>query len=149
MKKSASDNVYFHPDFHCAMNIVIDYLEKKYGKDAVKEYLRRFSATYYRPLTEKIKRKGLSALKQYIEQLYKKENGKIDILYKKDVMTVLIKRCPAISHIKKMGYTIARSFDETTKSVYPAILESTEYECEIPIYNKKTGKAVLIFRKKK
>lgn len=146
--KKASDNIYFHLDFHIAMNIVIDYLEKKYGISTVKEYLKEF-ASYYKNLKEKIKKKGFSALKKYIEQLYKKENGKIDIQYEKDAMIVSIKKCPAISHIRKMGYTPADSFFETTRTFYETILDSTDYKFEILNYNKKTGKVVFIFRKKR
>ena len=148
MRRKASDNIYYHPDFHSALNIAIDYLEKNHGKSAVKEYLQQFASSYYNPLTESIRKQGLSALKKYLKDLYKKENGDIDIVYSKDAMTVLIKRCPAILHIKKKGGQPAKSFSETTKTVYETILKGTEYEFKMLNYDKKTGRALLTFRKK-
>jgi len=148
MKRKASDNIYFHPDFHSALNIAIDYLEKNHGKSAVKEYLQQFASSYYKPLTEKIKKQGLSALKKYIKDLYRKENGDIDIVYSKNAMTVSIKRCPAVFHIKKKGGKPAESFSETTKTVYETILEDTEYEFRMLNYDRNTGKAILEFKRK-
>ncbi len=149
MKRKASDNIYFHPDFHCALNIALDYLEKNHGKSAVKEYLQQFASHYYKPLTEKIKKQGLSALKKYLKDLYRKENGDIDIVCSKDTMTVLIKRCPAVLHIKKKGGQPAKSFSETTKTVYETLLKDTEYEFKMLNYDKNTGKAILTFKRKK
>lgn len=148
MDKRASDNVYFHPDFHIAMNLLIDYLEKNYGKKAIKEYLKQFSLAYFKPLKEKIKKKGLKPLKKYIEDLYKKEGGKIDLKFTKDLLVVKIKRCPAVMHIKKK-VPVAESFFETTRTIYQTIVEETPFTFEMKSYDKKTGKTTLIFRRKK
>ena len=40
MQRAASDNVYRHPDFHGALSTGIEYLDAKYGPEAVREYLR-------------------------------------------------------------------------------------------------------------
>lgn len=148
MRKRATDNVYFHPDFHIALNIMIEYIEKKFGKEGVKEYLRQFTNAYYKPLKQKIKRYGLKAIKGYLEQLYRKENGEIEILSEPESMTVKIKRCPAVSHIRKK-MTVADSFCETTGTFYQTLLEKTDFEFELKKYDKKTGRSILIFRKKK
>ncbi|MCX7706297.1 MAG: hypothetical protein N2115_08610 [bacterium] len=147
MRKKAADNVYFHPDFHIAMNMMIDYIEKKYGKKAVTEYLEQFANAYYKPLKNKIKKNGLRALRSYIEQVYKKEGGNIKIDNKNKIMQVYIEKCPAISHIKKRT-KVANSFVETTRTIYQTIVENTGYDFELKKYDSRTGKAILIFRRK-
>jgi len=147
MNKKASDNVYFHPDFHIAMNMIIEYIENRYGKESVKDYLKQFARSYYRSLREKIKKRGLNPLKKYIEQLYRKEGGKIKIESTRNFLKVHIENCPALSHIGKK-VPVAESFIETTKTVYETIVEKTGFVFEMPLYDKKTGRAILIFRKK-
>lgn len=148
MRRKSTNNVYFHPDFHIATNIMLEYIETNYGKKGVKEYLRQFASTYYRPLKMKIKKYGLKAIKDYIEQLYRKENGKIELFSKENSLTVKVKKCPAVSHIRKK-IPVTESFYETTKTVYETILQGTNFEFELTKYDKKTGKAILIFGRKK
>ncbi len=148
MKKTASENIYYHPDFHIATSMMIEYIEKKYGKKAVKNYLKQFAKAYYSPLKEKIRKNGLVALKRYIEKLYRKESGEIEIDYHPDQMQVKVKKCPAVSHIKKKGFKPAESFFETTKTVYETIVEGTGFDFEMKDYDKNTGKTNLIFRRK-
>ena len=149
IRKKASDNVYFHPDFHIAMNTELKYLEGKYGYQAVKEYLKQFARSYYKPLTEKIKKNGLKPLKEYIEQTYKKEGGKIKISFDKDSLKIKIAKCPAVAYMRKRNVSIAKSFVETTKTVCETIVEKTPYSFEMCDYEAQTGKTTMIFRRKK
>ena len=48
--QSASDNEYFHKDFHIALNYGIEYLYKNFGENAVVEYLIQFVNNYHTPL---------------------------------------------------------------------------------------------------
>jgi len=148
IRKKTSDNLYFHPDFHIAMNTGIKYLEKNYGNEAVRDYLRQFSRSYYKPLIEKIKKNGLKPLKKYIEQTYEKEGEKIESHLDESTLKIKIEKCPAISYMKKRKIAIAKSFIETTKTVYETIVENTSYSFEMHDYDKKTGKTTLIFRRK-
>ena len=53
--QKSSDNPYFHRDFHIALNYGIDYLHKKFGAKAVKEYLAQFANNYHVTLKQKRK----------------------------------------------------------------------------------------------
>ncbi|MCM8789327.1 MAG: hypothetical protein NC907_06020 [Candidatus Omnitrophica bacterium] len=143
MRRKASDNVYFHPQFHIAMNMMIDYIEKNFGKEAVRVYLRQFASVYYKPLKEKIEKQGLKALTHYIEELYRKEGGKVKIFCDKNSLKVCVKKCPAVSYIKKKKQRLSRSFFETTRTIYETILEETDFEFKMDKYDRKTGSCVL------
>ncbi len=43
MRREASDNEYLHRDFHGALSAAIEYLDRRYGEEAVRSYLREFT----------------------------------------------------------------------------------------------------------
>ena len=49
------DNTFFHQDFHIALNYGVDYLHKKFGAIAIKEYLTQFANNYHISLKQKRK----------------------------------------------------------------------------------------------
>lgn len=149
MERKASDNEYLHKDFHGALSNGIDYLEKNYGKDAVREYLLQFSNSYYAPLKNEICTNGLVALKSYIERIYQVEGGKVNIAFSEDEMIVEIADCPAVSHMKAQGYHVACLFSETTRTVNEAICEDTPYAAELLEYDEETGRSVQRFVRRK
>lgn len=145
MTRKASDNVYLHKDFHGAMSAGIDYLEQHYGEEAVREYLREFTTTFYAPLIEDLKKRGLAALKEHFENLYKTEGGEIDITCSEDELALKVKACPAVMHIREKGYPVARLFHETTKTINEALCEGTPFAAELAEYDEETGRSVQRF----
>lgn len=140
MTRKASDNEYLHKDFHLGMNRGIDYLHKKYGEQAVREYLRRFAKNFYAPLTESLRSRGLVALKEHFEHIYKVERSNADIVLNGDEeLIITVEVCPAVEHINKNNAKVADLFYETTKTVNETICEGTPYSFELINYNSETG----------
>jgi len=52
--RKASDNKYLHRDFHVSADNGITYVGKKYGDEAVKEYLTQYAKSFYKLLVGKI-----------------------------------------------------------------------------------------------
>jgi len=145
MERRASDNVYLHRDFHGALSSGIDYLHEHYGEDAVREYLRQFTAAYYSPLIQKLKTEGLSALKKHFEDIYKLEGGEIETIFSEDELVIKVKACPAVTHMRKQDYQVAKLFSETTKTVNEALCEGTQFAAELLEYDDTTGRSVQRF----
>jgi hypothetical protein len=140
MTRKASDNEYLHKDFHISMNRGIDYLHKKYGEQAVRDYLRRFGKKFYAPLTEDLNKRGLIALKEHFEKIYQVERSQAEITIKDDAELIIsVEQCPAVEHIRKNNVQITELFYETTKTVNEAICEGTPYSFELIGYNPETG----------
>lgn len=139
MVRKASDNEYLHKDFHLSMNRGIDYLHRIYGDQAVREYLIRFAKKYHKPLIEDLEKRGLIALKEYFENIYKTEGTKAEISFNEDELIISIDSCPAIEHINKNKVKVAELFYETTKTVNEALCEGTPYSAELIGYNPETG----------
>lgn len=142
MKRRAADNVYLHKDFHGALNQALIYLERNFGAEAVREYLRQFARTFYAPLTRDIKKRGLEALKAHLENLYRTEGAEFTIDLSAAELVLSVAACPAVGHIRKMGLAVSPCFVETTRTVNAAICEGTGYEFDLLDYDPETGRRV-------
>ena len=149
MRRQASDNEYLHRDFHGALSAGIDYLELRYGEAAVRDYLRQFATTYYAPLKQALQDRGLVVLKEHYERVYDREGGKIGVSLSADELLIRIEACPAVTHMRRHGYRVARLFHETTRTVNEALCEGTPFAAELLEYDAETGRAVVRFRRRK
>ena len=139
MRRQASDNEYLHKDFHGALSSGIEYLDQHYGEDAVREYLREFTLTYYAPLRQDLHERGLVALKEHFEALYRTEGAEADISYQAGELVIRVPACPAVTHMRHNGYAVARLFHETTRTVNEALCEGTPFQAELAEYDAETG----------
>jgi len=140
-----SDNQYYHKDFHIALNYGIDYLHKKFGEEAVREYLTQFADTYYSSLRIAIKEKGLLAIKMHYENIYDIENAEFNMSFSSDELVIELSASPAIMHIKANGHSVSELFYETVTTVNKTICKNTLYDFEVLKYNDKNGAYQLRF----
>ncbi|MDY7010221.1 MAG: hypothetical protein SVV80_05640 [Planctomycetota bacterium] len=148
LTRKASDNVYLHKDFHGALSAGIEYLHRNFGADAVRQYLRRFAEAFYRPLTEDLKTRGLVALKEHFEKIYKIEGAEVRISLSDDQLVIDVPACPAVTHMRQRGYPIAELFYETTRTVNEAICAGSEFAADLVEYDEQTGRSVQRFYRK-
>lgn len=145
MSRRSSDNEYLHKDFHGALSTGIEYIHDVFGADAVRDYLRQFTRTYYADLTEEIEIRGLAALRDYFEEIYAAEGGQINIDFSDDEMLVEVEAYPPIVHMREHGYAVACLFHETIGTVNEALCEATPFASEVVQYDEKTGHVVQRF----
>ena len=145
MTRKASDNPYLHKDFHGALNLALEYLRKHFGDDAVRSYLRQYAKSFHAPLIRNLRRRGLIALKEHFKKIYAVEGAPIRINCSKDELRLETDFCPAVKHIRKLGFPVSSLFIETERSVYAAICEKTPFAYELLSYDRKTGRSVQYF----
>ena len=148
MRRSASDNEYLHKDFHGALSAGIEYLHQHFGEGAVREYLRQFTTSYFAPLIEAVKARGLIALKDHFEKTYAIEGGSVRLDCSTDVLTLRVDACPAVSHMREHGYPVARLWVETTRTVNEALCEGTPFAAELVEYDEQSGRSVQRFHRR-
>ena len=141
MERKASDNEYYHRGFHKTLDLGLRYIGEHYGSDAVKEYLARFTETYYAPLLEQIRKEGLSPLYEYIKETYASEHALQDcqIELKGEKLVVEIKACPVLRFFSQSGYEPSVWFYETTNTVNKTIAERTGLVYSSGVYDPITG----------
>jgi hypothetical protein len=145
VRRSPRDNRYLHKDFHGALSVGLEYVESQFGEEAVREYLRQFARAFYAPLTEDLKRRGLIALKEHFAKGYEEEGGGARITLFEDELRIEVEACPAVTHMRKQGYPVARLFHETSKTVNETICEGTPYRAELLDYERRTGACIQRF----
>ena len=148
MHRSAGDNAYLHRDFHGALSVGLEYLDEHYGEDAVREYLRQFALAFYAPLTDSLRRRGLVALVEHFHRVYDLEGGEIRFTLSDDELLVEVQACPAVAHMRKQGYPVARLFHETKAAVGKAICDGTAFDAELLEYDPDTGRSVQRFSRR-
>lgn len=148
MERHGEDSPYFHPDFHGALSVALDYLEKTEGPEAVRDYLRRFALAYYAPLREALRERGLAALREHFAAVYAQEGGQVEIVGTEDSLVIRVWACPALCHLRERGYPVARLWAETTAVVNEALCEGSAYVAEFLTYNPDTGASLQLFRRR-
>ena len=147
--RQAADNEYLHKDFHGALSVGLEFLENNYGEQAVRDFLHRFAVTFFAPLTEAVKRRGLVALKEHFAKLYDVEGGDVEITFSDDELLIEVDACPAVTHMREHAYAVARLFGETTRTVNEAICESTPFAAELLDYDEQTGRCIQRFYRRR
>lgn len=149
MDRKASDNEYWHRDFHNGINNGVRYLGENYGDEVVLDYLQTFTRNFYTRLVNKIRENGLSAMKEHIENIYAIERASDDLTIDltDDVLSVKVAKCPALSYFKTMGYTPCKWYSWTTSVVNETIAADAGYKFTMESYNEDTGAAAYRFER--
>jgi hypothetical protein len=145
MHRQARDNPYLHKDFHGALSVGIDYLEAHYGEDAVRQYVRQFAKTFYGPLAEDLRNRGLVALQEHFARIYEIEGANPRFQRTDDELVIELDACPAVTHMREHNYPVARLYYETTKTLNEALCEGTSFAAELLEYDHETGRSVQRF----
>lgn len=126
MKRKASDNEYFHPAFHSSMNLGLQYLGQTYGEAAVTEYLVRYAKVVLRPVIRAIEKEGISALKDYLLDIYCREKAQDAITLTVDgkTLTLLEHYDPCVKYLKDTGKNISAYLSFVT----PVVLQTLAKE---------------------
>ena len=141
---------YLHREFHVSMDRGADYARTTYGMDGLREYLTQFTAAFHVPLIADIKNRGLAAVEDYLNWLYRTEEASdaLAMIATPDELDVRILYCPAVRYMKGRGYTPSESYKYCTSMVYEALAELTGIGFEMGDYEEETGAATYRFFKK-
>ena len=141
IERKAADNKYLHKDFHVTADIGITYVGENYGDDAVKDYLTQYAKSFYKLLAEEVKEKGLIALKENFENVYKKEEW-TEYLHtdlSENELKIKIDKCPAVTFMKSTGHIPSKWYKETTYIVYKVLAEMCGLKFTVNYYNEEDG----------
>lgn len=143
MNKSASENDYFHPDFHSSMNMGIDFIGENYGYDGVIEFLTRYTQNIYKNKIKEIKENGIDAIERHIIDIYNKERCPNCVTIKKcnNSLDVNITYCPAVKHLSITGRKVSEWYKYTTECIMSVFAEQAGYTFTMHSYDYATGAA--------
>lgn len=135
------DNKYLHRDFHLLGDNALKYCADCFGYEEVVRFLESFTVSYYAPVIERIKEKGLAAIADWLEAVYEKEEAS-HLLHTdsaEDRLTVTIDRCPATEYMRSLGKEPSEYYIEQTKTVYSTVARECGYAFELEYYDENGG----------
>jgi hypothetical protein len=145
MTRKASDNKYLHKDFHITLNILLDYVDDRFGREAVIEYLSQYTRAYHRPLHDQLKAGNMSALLDYLTRIYQKEEWPVQILSGEHFIELQQYACPGMSHIKASRCLPSPCYVETYRTVYEVLCEDTPVQYHLQYFDNETGACTQLF----
>lgn len=149
MHRTAKDNEYLHRSFHGSLNSGIRYLAEHWGEDAVREYLKTFADTVYKPVSNAAKENGLAAIEEKILDTYAVEHASdaVHTTLTDDSLTVDVAYCPAEKFLKSRGIAVSPYYYLTTEVVMDTVAKNAGYHFTMEHYDSATGAAKYRFTK--
>lgn len=149
LDRRASDNEYFHRDFHRGTNQAVKFMMEKHGEEALKDYLKQYTLSAYAQLMEKVKRNGLREIFEMLVDTYDREKAAdaLDLTLSDKELLVEIAYCPAVRYYHSAGISVAPGYVYTTSVVMQTIAQQTGYQFEMLRYDETTGAAQYRFFK--
>ena len=149
MDRKASDNEYFHRDFHSSMNMGIHYLGEKYGLADVQAYLTRYTENVYGKTITAVKDQGLVPLEAMIRDTYEKEKAldALTTVWTEDRLLVQVAECPVVKHLKATGRVVSPWYRYTTETVMQTVADCCGLTFTMDSYDEETGAAQYRFSK--
>lgn len=151
MDRKASDNEYFHKDFHSSMNMGIHYVGTHYGIEGVQEYLTHFTRNVYKAVVDDVKRRGLVALEEKIKDTYAKEKQShvLETVLSPDekMLSINIVCCPGVKHLRDTGREVSKWYRYTTEIVMKTLANDAGYLFIMDSYDEDTGETAYRFIK--
>ena len=150
MDIKAEDNKYLHRDFHFHTNLALRYLGEHFGENGVRGFLTDYVNNYYSIQIEDAKKRGLIAIKEWIEKIYITEEVEDDVEFclTDESLLVKISKSPAITHLRATGTEPCKYFAEQTRTLYSTVADSVGLSFNLDYYDD-SGKAELRFTKRK
>lgn len=98
-------------DFYFAINATFRFILNRFGMDGLRQYWTDLGSRYYAPVSAAWRRRGLAAVAAYWKAFFAAEPGaKVEVTASENSVTIDVKVCPAIHHLRKHGRQIVPCF---------------------------------------
>ena len=117
------------PDFYFAVNAIFRHLHDHFGKETLIDYWRSLGREYYRRRNERWRQGGPETIASDWREYFAKEpQAEVEVSVHEDSVTLEIRVCPAIKHLRDCGRDIVPYFCEHCDHVCGAMAEDACYE---------------------
>ena len=98
-------------DFYFAINATFRFVLKHFGMTGLRQYWTELGTRYFAPVAEVWKARGLDGVASYWKAFFAAEPGAdVKVISAKDSLTLEVKVCPAIHHLRKHQREIVPCF---------------------------------------
>lgn len=98
-------------DFYFAINATFRFIHEKWGEAGLREYWTALGQNYFAPVSQQWQKGGLAAVEQYWRAFFAAEPGAdVEISVQPDALSLNVKSCPAIQHLRSQQRAILPCF---------------------------------------
>ena len=98
-------------DFYFAINATFRFIRLKFGLEDLREYWTDLGRDYLQPVWRRWKEGGLPAVAAYWKAFFDAEPGaEVEVEESAESVTLHVRTCPAIAHLKQHGREIVPEF---------------------------------------
>jgi hypothetical protein len=98
-------------DFYFAINATFRFVLARFGPDGLRKYWTDLGTRYFAPIATRWKTGGVSAVAEYWRAFFAAEPGaEVDVQHTPAAVTLDVKVCPAIKHLRANGREIVPCF---------------------------------------
>lgn len=95
------------PDFYFAINATFRFIHDNWGETALIDYWQALGREHYAELTERFRQGGIDAVREYWQAFFDEEpGGDVCVEQDGDTVTITVRTCPAIKHLRDHGREI-------------------------------------------
>jgi hypothetical protein len=95
------------PDFYFAINATFRWIHDSWGEEGLQEYWQALGHDHYADVTERFRSGGMTAVREYWQAFFAEEpGGDVSVAQDGDVVTITVRTCPAIRHLREHGRKI-------------------------------------------
>jgi len=116
-----------HKDFHGLTCATIHYLVDRYGMDAVREIMTNTAQKVYRTIREALQRGDASELAEFWQYYWTREGADFSVETLADGLRLVVRDCPALRHLVKLGQKPDPILCEATRLFNDALAQGTPY----------------------
>jgi hypothetical protein len=119
------------PDFYFAVNATFRHLHDRFGKAALVDYWESLGREYYRGRAQRWREQGLAAIAEDWRQYFLNEpQADVEVVVADQAVTLDVRVCPAIKHLRDSGREIVPYFCEHCDHVCGAMAQAAGYSFE-------------------
>lgn len=119
-----------HKDFHGAVNCTIEYICKNFGNNALHEIFFKTGRDVYKDIREHLERGDSCELEKFWSYFLGREDGEFDMEKSNGEIRLIVKKCPAVEHLKMLGIEPHPEFCSQTKYMNKGLCHGTGFEIE-------------------
>lgn len=98
-------------DFYFAINATFRFILKRFGPESLRQYWTDLGTRYFAPVSAAWKQRGLAGVASYWKAFFAAEPGaEVEVISAQDSVTLEVKVCPAIHHLRKHQREIVPCF---------------------------------------
>lgn len=119
-------------DFYFAINATFRFVLHRFGIEALRQYWTDLGIQYFAPVSAAWRRHGPTGIADYWRSFFAAEPGaEVNVSVANDAVTLEVKVCPAIAHLRKHGREIVPCFCQHCYFINEAIARPAGFTARI------------------